>query len=358
MSETVFVLGAGASKEAGAPVMADFLDRAYALSKETLDKRAKASLDLVFRARDELQRVHSKAQLDLDNVESVFAAFEMAQVLGLLGSLGESEIRELPDAMRTAIVTTLEKSIRLNMEMGRVPPPNPYGYFAGLLSQLLRKRRSVCVITLNYDLCLDYALNFKSIGTDYCLGPSENPAAVKLLKLHGSLNWTTCSGCHKTVAWHLKDYLKQFNWLATPGASTVVLEVASRIGSFQHCPMSPAEGTVIVPPTWNKIQYHKDIEPVWRAAAKELSDAENVFIAGYSLPPTDQFFRYFYALASAGPARLRQFHVYDPEPSVEGKFRSILGPQAAGRFRFSKSIFNQALPDIAARLGIDPNAIN
>jgi hypothetical protein len=38
---------------------------------------------------------------------------------------------------------------------------------------------------------------------------------------------------------------------------------------------------------------HTGLSSVWRAAATHLAEAENVFIIGYSLPDTDEFFRYF-----------------------------------------------------------------
>jgi hypothetical protein len=82
MSETVFIMGAGASKAAGAPLMNDFLDVADALRKKARD----ADFDLVFRGRDALQLVLPKATMDLLNLESVFAAFEMAKTFVPLGS--------------------------------------------------------------------------------------------------------------------------------------------------------------------------------------------------------------------------------------------------------------------------------
>jgi len=81
----VFILGAGASREAGGPLMGDFLDHAEELSHNSdVDHEA---FDLVFRGIKELQVVHSKAFLDINNVESVMAAFEMAKLFGRLGDM-------------------------------------------------------------------------------------------------------------------------------------------------------------------------------------------------------------------------------------------------------------------------------
>ncbi len=79
MADTVFILGAGASKEAGAPLMGEFLDVAHNLWKT--EGSTMPAFETVFRGISRLQQVHSKAKLDIQNVESVFAAFEMAKTL-------------------------------------------------------------------------------------------------------------------------------------------------------------------------------------------------------------------------------------------------------------------------------------
>ena len=85
MAQTVFIIGAGISKTAGAPLMNDFLDVADQLRKGP--NFGDTDFDLVFRGRDALQSVLAKATMDLLNLESVFAAFEMAKLLRRLGAL-------------------------------------------------------------------------------------------------------------------------------------------------------------------------------------------------------------------------------------------------------------------------------
>ena len=102
MGPTVIVLGAGASASCGAPVMAQSLDFAETVKKSrTLDTKAQAHFDLVFSALEELNRAHTKASLDTDNVEDVFAALEMAELLNL-----ELFPGDLGAAMRTVIART------------------------------------------------------------------------------------------------------------------------------------------------------------------------------------------------------------------------------------------------------------
>ena len=124
----VFILGAGASKEAGAPLMRDFLDVSDSL-REQQTGRTREEFDLVFKAIAELQAVLAKAKIELDNIESVFAAFEMADLFGRLGSLKQEEVRDLTTAIKSVIVTTLESQILLRHREERLQPPNPYGNF-------------------------------------------------------------------------------------------------------------------------------------------------------------------------------------------------------------------------------------
>lgn len=88
MSETVFILGAGVSRKAGAPLMDEFMDAADDLRKT--DFRGDKDFDLVFKGLHALRSVYAKATLEVLNVESVFAAFEMAK---LLGGLSRSPMR-------------------------------------------------------------------------------------------------------------------------------------------------------------------------------------------------------------------------------------------------------------------------
>lgn len=111
-----------------------------------------------------------------------------------------------------------------------------------------------------------------------------------------------------------------------------------------------------MPPTWNKGQHHAQLANVWRSAAQHLSEVENIFIIGYSLPQTDEFFRFFYALGSVSPTLLRTVCIVDPdeENKVFSRFSEIFGPIALAPdcFRPLKKYFKDALPDIAKRLDL------
>ncbi len=82
--KTVFIFGAGASKYAGAPLMNDFFDRAQEINRAEKIRTGKpiVSFETVLDAISDLGIIHSKAYLDLDNLETVFEAIEMGLIIG------------------------------------------------------------------------------------------------------------------------------------------------------------------------------------------------------------------------------------------------------------------------------------
>src|SRR5690349_3875432 len=80
-SDIVFILGAGASFHCGGPLMRDFLDRAFAIHYANPTGRYKDDFERVFSAVAALQQIHSKSELDLRNLESVFTTLELARVV-------------------------------------------------------------------------------------------------------------------------------------------------------------------------------------------------------------------------------------------------------------------------------------
>ena len=112
------------------------------------------------------------------------------------------------------------------------------------------------------------------------------------------------------------------------------------------------EFPVIVPPTWNKTEYHGSITNVWSAAANDLSTARNIYIFGYSLPETDSFFRYLYALGTMGDTRIRRFWVFDPDSSglIRNRYEKLLGAGISNRFKYFEEPFSKALKKMREEL--------
>ena len=152
----------------------------------------------------------------------------------------------------------------------------------------------------------------------------------------------------------IPDFLKKLNWGMHIEAQTVSLDMSNKLDRHYHCDgsVSLVGKPLIVPPTWNKGRFHQQLSPVWKAAAAHLAEAENVFVIGYSLPVTDEFFRYFYALSSVGESVFDTFCVVDKDEGVAGRFRRILGPSAEQHFTFLQSPFEDVIAELRGRLGV------
>jgi len=353
MATTVFILGAGASKQAGVPLMMEFLDSAHDLWKRGAVSQADAQFSAVFKGISELQRVHSKSQLDIHNVESVFSAFEMARTLNKFGSYKTEEIEYLVGAIKSVITQTIENTLTLPVQQQSVLPPNPYGAFAKGVSLLRGEsppKQKVAIITFNYDMALDYTFYREGFDVDYGFGGVPSQDSIPLLKLHGSINWAQCRKCQAVVPWMLKDYFKKYDWQLwrTSDTKTVKMNIGSNIAALRHCEEPVLPEPFVVPPTGNKTENYGVLTAVWSRAAAELTEAENLYVIGYSLPPTDEFFKYLYALGTVGDVILKKFWVFNPDGSgsVEQRFRQILGPGAVQRFRYSSVKFENMIGEI------------
>lgn len=352
MSEIVFILGAGASSTAGAPLIKDFLNVADELRNKNNLGNCGSFFDKVFDARSCLQSLHSKSKLNLDDIESIFAAFEMGLLIKKFPNLSEKDIEEAITAIKILILKTLEQTIKFEYHSERTWPDKTYNSFAGLIKQLRDGHKTCSVITFNYDLALDYALHFHNLPYDYCLSDEIGPGKIPLIKLHGSLNWVKCDKCNNIIPWYLKDFFNNHRYQFLKDGMKVTIDLPSRLidGEFEHCgekitTLSP----VIVPPTWNKTSYHNQLTNVWKHAANMFSDAKNIFISGYSLTPSDSFFRYLYALSSVSNTLIKRFWVYDPAENdvIENRFRELIGQQIENCFEFKRANFFEMISRIS-----------
>ena len=211
------------------------------------------------------------------------------------------------------------------------------------------------IITFNYDVAVDIALLREHIQPDYAIEMpfpfKSESTTLPLLKLHGSLNWAVEeSASNAILPLNLAVYLDPSKRTIAPtvseGHASVQLlphlvDYFSKLHKRQVKPLP-----YLVPPSWNKADYHKGLTDVWAAAAKHLSEALHIFVIGYSLPLTDSFFRQLYALGSAGETRLRNFTVFDPDPTgeVDARFRDLMGTGVESRYKLEKKTFAEAVP--------------
>jgi len=354
MSTILFILGAGASKQAGAPLMGEFMGYSRDLMARNQVADKIGSFQNVFKAIGILQSVHSKCNLDLNNVESVFTAFEMGRTLGGLPGYDLAKTEQLIKDMKILIAKTIEQTLLFPItQKGLIEPPRPYDRFCELIHHLQTSPKAhhrVAVLTFNYDLAPDWSLAAKGLKPNY--GFEDEPAAdgVPLLKLHGSLNWIYCDECLKVFPFNpmMKNATDFYQDGKLPDyAENVPMPIERWLDEFKCCNHKYSKQPLIVPPTWNKSEYHVAMPRVWARAAHELHEAEYIFVIGYSFPLSDLFFQHLYGLGTVSDTPLRRFWVCNPDrDTVEPRFRNLLGRGAERVFEYKQWSFHDAVENI------------
>lgn len=361
MAKTVFIFGAGASRHSGAPVMSEFYRKIVDIQEGHSNPAYQAQFDLVVKASRELDNVYAKMTMEYhQNVEELFATFEMAELLQKLGSLKANELAELPSAMRSVIAATIEGAMQYPYDRDQgMSAPHGYSSFADMLASVISSSPGdFALITFNYDYGLDLALQVAGIESDYCLTREPPaPTAIPLLKLHGSLNWGICPRCDQIVPLAIEQWMKSpetIRSLGPPpnGPSSASFFLSQSLAEVQHepCGVALSPNPFIVPPTFNKTQYHHKIAPVWRRALLELSQARNIFVIGYSVPRTDQFFRHLFALSLAGGPWVNTLTIVNPSAEVYETFRGMAGQKLIGVLRHLQLNFEDSRAELRGAL--------
>jgi NAD-dependent SIR2 family protein deacetylase len=328
----VYILGAGFSADAGAPLIHGFLDSSRQLYDKPfsgLDPFERDHFKCVFDFRREMAQAREKIRIDLDDIEQLFGLVEVSH-----------RLRDTPLETRNSMVYLIAKTLQMSIDTHKEKELRPhfgvpclpelakdlknehpytvkdawfradiYDFFAGLVSGTFddpqkRKSRQDTIITFNYDLVCEHALRRLGFAADYHLAPEsvsdqrepEAQGKVSVLKLHGSTNWGICDVCNKHV-------------VILPNKAT---DSPSEFRSMT-CDDCKRRRIVplLIPPSWDKSGYADLVAPIWKHAVQELQSATRICVIGYSIPETDAFFKYLITMALAHNHQLYNLIVVD-----------------------------------------------
>jgi len=291
MVNTFYVLGAGTSKYAGAPLMGNFMKEAY--------KNGKINNRLLDFIRRFYKRRLSKQ--NLPNVE------ELLSIIDLCLSRKDELVYKKSRKIKQFDTDTLEAlkfdtdyliASTLYEKLKGMPQID---YMSRFINKLIPNVNEINVgfISMNYDILLDNALlnhlgvrrrndeETKIIPLDYgcklrmCKTESYftavevNKTNVKLFKPHGSLNLLTCSVCKS-----------MFLTLYEKGMYNL-FEKDIKCYWDKSC----LKG-FIVPPTLFKTFEDFHLQSIWQRIDEELSLCKKLVFIGYSLSDADVYFKY------------------------------------------------------------------
>jgi len=193
--EVVFLLGAGASAEAGVPLM----DRFVPDLREELEPELRAVLDPLVRD------IKTAAPEGLVDVEVVLQA--LSQLRNLSANLTAAALQQpIPAHLDPALLAELDRRVRAHVRRrcSEGITPDRLGYLRPLLDFRIPSN-TLDIFSLNYDMCIEmlceqagirYTDGFDLVWRDEALdevGEEERPL-IRLHKIHGSLVWYERSG--------------------------------------------------------------------------------------------------------------------------------------------------------------------
>jgi hypothetical protein len=283
--KTVFILGAGATrgafshvrvngKKISAPLNGDFFKIAEAFARAHSGGEFQARYNRVRKVFREEFPTRGRWPIPMEEAFSLlFVSKDFPEIYARRGRQRKPGARrEIEDFLRLTfgILSAIEVEVK------------PDNLYAKLASRLESGDR---ILTLNYDTLLDSALVTEGWNPEKGYGligstkkfqwrrprPTFSPrvAGVKLLKLHGSLNW------------YARGSFAQLARVFERGPSKVIISDRPRTNEFRRLIRQ------IIPPVYGKFFGHKHWRTLWTTAHDAVFDAEVIVVIGCSLVDTD-----------------------------------------------------------------------
>lgn len=358
----VYILGAGFSADGGLPLIKNFLTRmrdSHPWLVSAGSSHEAEAVEAVLSFRLEATAAGYWTCVDLENLEELF-------------SLASVEGTTLLDNMRYAIAATLDFCARTTTHKTRrvianrmsqddlirhcpwlgntssnVPEIPSYAFYTARLLGMFNDGGGKPVgentfITFNYDTLLEESLAFLKVPFDYGFDKENailnsrakacsDPKAIKVLKLHGSVNWA-----HD---------------------STNTEKTANRVTVFEKYddPRSLKLVPQLVPPTWRKV-FDGPLADVWKQAIDNLRTATRIVVIGFSIPPTDTHFKFLMSSGLKENISLREIVFINPgAEELQKRVANVFRQEhiASGKIRFEALPLERYLMqmDFASRIG-------
>lgn len=306
-NHNVYILGAGFSAARGLPTIKDFMltmrDAHQWLESQGKKKESEA-IAKVLEFRLNAASAAYRVKLDLENIEELF-------------SLASASDRKLTTHIQLAIASTLDFKLQTNPEpkisfqfsnynADKIPqhwspiegsgneskvvecPAYEY-YLKALLGNWngQNNHNNNTFISFNYDLLIENALDKLSIPYSYGMDSQQRTSSdsVELLKLHGSVNWGANANNRKY-----------------------------QIHSSYQDLINENQYPQLVPPTWRKL-FTGELRKIWDKSIQSLENATRIIVIGFSMPETDNHFKYLMAAGLQNNISLREIIFVNPDKS-------------------------------------------
>lgn len=316
-NKTVFILGAGFSMDAGAPSQAGIIEAIYNLDG-VFPKRTQIKIDRWIKQFDHFLRnclMVDDGEKKYYTLEDIYTPIDRSIADSTsFKSYTPQQLLELRDYFNRLIILAVRNEIEKSTKSkANIRKFAEYIVRESKIRLDDEKKDGVAVITTNWDIMLDNIMfgiisdeprpkNLKFSGViDYCCYISSldehdhriKPGLyaigkgrynVKILKLHGSLNWLQCPKCQRL---YVKFYKR---WNGGYVFNKKYCRHCERNYKEINQPSSKLVTNLIMP-TFLKNLNNVQHKLIWQNAGIELSEASKIVFIGYSLPQADFEFK-------------------------------------------------------------------
>lgn len=297
--DVVFVLGAGASHPDGVPLQRDILPQILSDENQEIKKSEIGKIVTEF-IKDNFE---FNRELNLyPRLEAVFGFIDY--FIQHNESLNSKYTNSLLRDIKEYLIKLVHYIVNLNTDKNS-------HYYNLFWETVAENVPNSSIITLNYDTLLEQSFEFlfkKNYYLDYCIplmnyeklpqlknynfwiNPREpvlvnedvTPVPVKIIKLHGSLNWKYCNCCNLTLLtpWDRKIDLNRGKFLGYTYPEKEEYEF--------RCPIDETDfETLIMPPSYLKTLHHPVISQLLVEASREIRSTRKIIFIGYSMSDAD-----------------------------------------------------------------------
>lgn len=378
----VIIFGAGASFDAGVPLLGGFMDKMWEFARrrsiagKPLSDADARIFDRAIEIRDELNIYHGRASFDDRNIEDILS------ILSFNALAGDKKDRNKLSSFNEAITRTIELSCEVTHpgvfprgegQIHEIGSDHYRAFWKALFASVSRDRALPHILTFNYDLVFERALLQVLIGTSYNGYDSGRRAPFKSFKIdyqyenvpsqifsvdnadYGGFSSDRKGGTVMTeVTDHSKEPEQVIEILKLHGS---VNFPRSKLGAEakDYVLTKTQADPFILPPIFNKLSTSAP-NKMWSTGLNRLREAANVIIVGYSLPRTDIYMQYFLKAALGPNVNLNRIFVFDPAlwkddvagQEMKARIEDCFAPQLKNRICFRhEDKFSQTQPQLA-----------
>ncbi len=359
-NKVVYILGAGFSKSAGAPLQSEIIRDIFSLTIDDIERDihynndglkelfldCKNNFEYILKNLFFIAPKHYKYL----SLEDIYSSIDKSILSNLsLRNISKKDLHDIRQKINALIIILMKIKLPDNARKKHIRK------FANYLVEERSKdidEDPFTIISTNWDIILENALRMEMDTNkgdiDYCFYTHSFRESnrgeklrsglynrglgkynLKILKLHGSMNWLQCQRCQRVyITYFDKIALEQFLTKPAPTCIHCTNNYLNEDNSFQGAYLN----SVLIMPTFLKDLNNFNLKLTWQIAGIELQEASKIVFMGYSLPLADFELRHLLASSIRSDAEIEvvlhrndkpKIHDYKNFPAF--RYRSFLG---------------------------------